>query len=554
MSISEKNPIRVAIIGAGISGLAQAIRLKENLGTRAEVTIYERESRAGGIWRDATWPGAGVDIPIHFYSLFSDLKPDWKSVYASQPEVLEYWEGLIDKYHLRSSINYSKRYVSSTWVEDEQSHAIVFEQPEPSFAGTAPKRFTVVADFLISATGPLAKPEIPDVPGLASFRGKYFHNLKWDKSVVLEGKRIAVLGNGSSGIQLVPGVAALPGTHVTQFIRSGAYFLPKVNSQYSACDKWAFTYIPFAQRLNRAHLFFSAWISPVQWPPIINSREALQERLLKHLRDTAPPEYLEALTPHYPLGCKRLAYDDGWLETLHRKNVDLISDPVVRISEDGIHTANGGFFPLDVIIFATGSDVAQFGLGLNVGLKGQDGLELREYWDSLGGPEAYLGVAVPHFPNYFIVLGPNGSAGSWGYSSGIETALISRLIKETVDNGLSSIQPTAAAFEAHNEKVQKGFAHSPITSDACHSWYNVGSKITVPNSVSTVGLWWETRKTRFGDWTGTKRVAGTSQLETVNIQRLVRKRKVRKAAVVTAVLAIVGLVEYFGWAQGWVRL
>ncbi|KAL8277870.1 hypothetical protein RQP46_009689 [Phenoliferia psychrophenolica] len=335
--IGKDEPIRIAIVGAGISGIAQAIRLKQDLGSKAIVTIYEREWRAGGVWRDSQWAGAGVDIPIHLYSLYSDLNPNWKSVYASQPEVLAYWESLIEKHGIRNQIQYNSKYIGSTWLEDEQAHAIIFES-----SGADKDRFEVIANVLISATGPLAKPVIPDIPGRELFKGASFHNLRWDSNVQLDGKRVAVLGNGSSGIQLVPGVAARPGVELIHFIRSGGYFLPKVNSDFSPLALWAFKWFPGAQRLYRNYLFFEAWVSPLQWPPLQrDSQKALQDRLLKYLEDKAPAEYLEALTPDYPVGCKRVAYDAGWLDSLHRKNVELVRDPVVRISETGLHTASG---------------------------------------------------------------------------------------------------------------------------------------------------------------------------------------------------------------------
>lgn len=151
------------------------------------------------MWRDSKWPGAGVDVPIHLYSLYSDLSPEWDTVYASQPEVLAYWEGLVDKYELRATFLFQNEFVGSDWDESTQAHTVHVRN---TATGSKTK---LHANVLISAAGPLAKPTFPKIPGIDDFQGPYFHNLRWDSSVELEGKRVAVIGNGSSGIQLIVG-------------------------------------------------------------------------------------------------------------------------------------------------------------------------------------------------------------------------------------------------------------------------------------------------------------------------------------------------------------
>ncbi|KAI5476017.1 hypothetical protein MNV49_000489 [Pseudohyphozyma bogoriensis] len=431
--MSSKNAIKIAIIGSGISGINQAIRLKQDLGNRAVIT------------------------------------------FASQPEVLAYWEGLLDKHGLRPSVKVNSEYVSSTWLEDEQAHAIVFKDTasDPKDGGNT---FTVTANILISATGPLAKHLLPDIPGLRDFGGDWFHNLEWDNS-------------------LVPGVAAIPGVHLTHIIRSGGYYLPKVNYAYSERLKWAFAHVPGLLRLYRFKLAYEAW-SKQRLLKDSKKREAAGEKLLEYARATAPAKYLEALTPHYPYNCKRVARNAGWLESLHRENVELVLGNVVNITKEGLQTEDGRFFPADVIIYATGSDVAQYGLGLRDGLKGLDGQDLGEFYDSLGGPEAYLGLAVP-------------------YSRAIST-----IIKELVDLGLSSIEPKYSAFERHNTKLKRELAGSVAKSPLCHNYGRIDGKLTVNSSYTSIGLWWATRKPHWKDWKGTRRTNGGRDLQTVNVHHL----------------------------------
>jgi cation diffusion facilitator CzcD-associated flavoprotein CzcO len=192
-----KDKIKVVVIGGGISGIASGIRLSEALGAKLDLTILEKGASPGGVWRDSKWPGAGVDVPIHLYSLYSDLSPEWDSVFASQPEVLAYWERLVDKHELRDTFLFHNEFVGSDWDAATQTHTVHVRNVNTG------ARTKLTANVLISAAGPLAKPLLPNIPGIESFQGAYFHNLRWDSSVPLEGKRVAVIGNGSSGIQLI---------------------------------------------------------------------------------------------------------------------------------------------------------------------------------------------------------------------------------------------------------------------------------------------------------------------------------------------------------------
>jgi cation diffusion facilitator CzcD-associated flavoprotein CzcO len=235
------DPITVTIIGAGMSGIAQAIALKQSLGPSVKMTIFERSHAPGGVWRDSKWPGAGVDIPIHLYSLWNAPKADWSRVYAEQPEVLRYLTGLIEEHgkylglpeisryvslstyiaDLSDYFVYNTTYLSSTWNPQTCIHTI---QLQPS---DSPTPITHTSQILISANGPLSSPLIPRIPGRESFQGPAFHNLNWDSTIDFQNKKVAVIGNGSSGIQFIPGLSEIEGCEVVQFIRSGGYYFPK---------------------------------------------------------------------------------------------------------------------------------------------------------------------------------------------------------------------------------------------------------------------------------------------------------------------------------------
>ncbi|SGY78628.1 BQ5605_C008g04902 [Microbotryum silenes-dioicae] len=593
---SEQRPIRVTIVGGGISGIAQAIRIKERLGNKAKITVLEKADSAGGIWRDSKWPGAadglrdgfmlmhgigsqGVDVPIHLYSLYSDLKHDWTKLYAEQPEVLAYWLGLIEKHGLDDTFSYNSEFVGSTWSHSSQSHTLEVRDTQLE------QIWSFETDVLIGANGPLSTPLIPKIPGLDKFKGHYFHNLRWDEGYSFEGKKIAVVGSGSSAIQFIvsrlteamlrtdssnhlicrvqqPGLAALPGVHLTQFIRSGGYFVPKINMPYSHLVQLAFRWIPGFQRLYRFNLFLE---SNDRWRA--RNEEAVrptptETSLIKYLADTAPAKYFEALKPDYPFGCKRPAFDHGWLKSLHRENVDLVNSHIVEFDERGIKTQDGRYFEADVVIFATGSNVAEHGVGINLGVKGEEGKTLNEHWKEIGGPQAYLGVASidlstrfsSQYPNLFNVIGPNAIAGSWGYTIGTMTKFISRLVSSLVENDLTSLQPTITAFRAHNLEMRSKLATSTMNSQLCSNWWRVGGKglITVPNWQTGFGLAASVRKIKWDDWVAFERI---SPVEAVDVKQAIgevrpvdvkkrfwfktARKSVELGVILTAVVAVV---------------
>ena len=285
----------VTIVGAGFAGIAQAVQLKRQLDKHITVQVIEKADGPGGIWRSSTWPGAQVgewaggygrgrgqgrglmgvwfgvaDVPIHLYSLHSDPKSDWKKVYADQSELLEYLEGLIEKHSKSASylrplrltatdtlssfadichwFTYNTSYVSSCWDAATQQHTLTLQ---PLNGET----YTTTTNILISANGPLSTPQLPKIPGLESFKGDYFHNLRWRGDLDYAGKKIAVVGNGSSGIQFVPGLAKLPGTEIVHYIRSGGYWFEKRNPDFSGWEKFVFRFVPGARLWYRWRVF-----------------------------------------------------------------------------------------------------------------------------------------------------------------------------------------------------------------------------------------------------------------------------------------------------------
>ncbi|KAM0751702.1 FAD/NAD(P)-binding domain-containing protein [Meredithblackwellia eburnea MCA 4105] len=502
----QKRVLKVAIVGGGMSGIAQAVRLVDTLGSQADFKIYERADSPGGVWRDSTWPGAGVDIPIHLYQLYSELNPSWSEKFARRDEVLAYWIGIIEKYKLWERFVFGANFTGSHWDTVSQSHDLTFKLKSG-------EELKVNADVIISAAGALNTPIIPELPGRDTFKGEQWHSSRWNNQYSLEGKKVAVVGNGSSGIQVVPNIANVPGIQITQFFRSAGYFTPKVNFQYTAFQKWVFRWIPGFQRLYRFSLFYQLERANLtkgnaDWSS--KQREIATRTLVGYLKAKAPAEYHDILVPKYPLHCKRVAYNQGWLESLHKPNVDLIAKPITSVSPTGLVTDDGVNHPFDVIVWATGFDVSGTGVGLNHGVYGEEGIELRKLWEEAEGSYAYLAIGVPKFPNYFTVIGPNAISQSWGFTLGNQSLYIARLLKGLLDRNLTSLSPKEEVTRVYNEKIQARLEAGVMGStNGCSAWYRfrgVG-KAVAPSGHAGTELVLKTRKIRWEDWEGRKRDA-----------------------------------------------
>ncbi|GAA6004417.1 flavin-containing monooxygenase [Rhodotorula paludigena] len=497
--MAPKRNLRVVIVGGGISGIAQAVRLQEALGKHVVFTVFERDSDVGGVWRDSTWPGTAVDVPIHLYCLYSHLNPSFSSKWAGRDEVLAYWKRIVTRHSLQDRFVFETEFVGSRWDATTQMHTVTFRRVKTG------ETFEVITDILVAATGALNKPIIPNVPGRDKFEGLQWHSSRWNNEVDLKGKRLAVVGNGSSGIQVIPNIVDIEGIHITQFIRSPGYFRPKVNFEYSFLQRLLFR-IPGVLRLYRWKIYLEydrnilsrgtgTWTSDL--------RERMTTNIVAYMKRELPEKYHDTLIPKYPMHCKRVAYDAGWLASLNRPNVELIADPIVAVDETGIITKSGRHVEVDCIAWATGFEVSETGVGLNKGVYGEDGRELREVWKERKGAYGYLGVAVPGVPNYFAVLGPNAISQSWGWTLGHNTELIARIIRGIYDQRLSSIVVKPEVMDAYNEYLGTRLEHTSLASPQCGtSWYKDPNtnKIVAPAPWGATELWTRARKIRWEDF------------------------------------------------------
>ncbi|KAJ7612215.1 FAD/NAD-binding domain-containing protein [Roridomyces roridus] len=481
---------QIVIIGAGVGGMAFAIALKRRLGF-TDFQIFEKASDVGGTWRDNIYPGASSDSSIRFYSLPSDLSPDWPSTHGSQPDTLAYWKQLAEKYRLYAHIAFDHLVTSAEWDADQNVWHVVTQD-------ALGVRSTTTARILISALGILEVPRYPDIAGIDSFKGSVFHSARWDDTVELQGKRVAVIGNGASATQFVPIISKDPTVQVTQFCRTPNWYLPNIRANYSPWSKWIVKHVPFALQFN----WFNGWLgaelfylAAFHHPSMSKGFKKLAEG---YITRTAPKEDLPKLIPKYAPGCKRIVFDIDFLPSLHRPNLALNWDGIQSICEEGIITNNGDKLAFDVIIFATGFVADRFPLEVH----GTAGRTIQDYYDTQGGPKAYIGTTVPGFPNFFMLAGPNTGTGHTSviYTEGLQIDYSLNFIEPLLAGAASSFEVTHAATDRYNNTIQRMLARSVHTT--CTSWYRVGGTGRITNIFPGPGtlFWWWTRRVKWSDY------------------------------------------------------
>ncbi|HEY2501513.1 MAG TPA: NAD(P)/FAD-dependent oxidoreductase [Mycobacterium sp.] len=390
-----KTKLSVGIIGAGPGGLALGILL-----ARAgfhDFTIFDREDDVGGTWRINTYPGLACDVKSHLYSYSFDLNPHWSRLWSPQPEILTYFERCADEYGLRQHLKLHTEIRSASWDEEMQRWCL-------TTAGGEQHHFHVV----VSAVGLFTRPLLPDLVEQEPFTGTVMHSSRWDHSVSLEGARVAVLGTGSTASQLVPEVAKVA-SQVYSVQRSPTWILPKPDRHYTRRERWALAHVPFAKKLYRTRL----WLRSESNISVIEHGSEKTEECtaiaLKMLEKSVEDEELRRkLTPEHPMGCKRLVFSSEYLSALTRPNVEVVNSPARYLRARSLITEDDTEREVDVVVCATGYAAADY-LG-QLDVSGEQGMTLRETWSE--GAHAYLGMAVPGFPNFFMLYGPNTNVGS----------------------------------------------------------------------------------------------------------------------------------------------
>ncbi len=446
--------LKVAIIGSGFAGLGAAIRLEQ--AGMGDYLVFEKASEVGGTWRDNTYPGCACDVPSHLYSFSFAPNPQWSRMYAPQAEILEYLRRTARTFAVLPKIAFDTEVESATWDEEREHWRLE----------TSSGPFT--AQFIISGHGPLVTPKWPDLPGLDTFGGVKFHSARWNHSVSLEGKRVAVIGTGASAIQFVPAIAPRVG-RLSVFQRSAPWVVPRPDRAFTDDEKTRFAKRPFSRLASRASIFLT---NELNFLGFIHPRMAkvAMKVAQDHLeRQVSDPELRAKLRPNYRMGCKRILVSSEYYPTLSRPNVELITEKIVEVRPEGVVTSDGKVRQVDVLICGTGyvatpPPIARI-------FKGVSGHSLAEVWGR--SPTAYLGTTVSGFPNLFLVVGPNTALGHNSIVYMIESQLnyILGSLKYLEKAGLHRFEVRPEAQSAYNAEIQNTLERSVWVRGGCTSFY-----------------------------------------------------------------------------------
>lgn len=382
----------VVIIGSGFGGIGMAIRL--GMAGVRDVVILEKAGELGGTWRDNTYPGAACDIPSHLYSFSFEPKTDWTRRFPPQPEILDYLRHCARKYGVLEKIRFGTEVTEARFDEDAALWRISTTGGE------------LEARVLVSASGQLNRPALPDIAGRDTFAGPSFHSARWDHGVDLRGRRVALVGTGASAIQIVPELAReVAELHLFQ--RTPPYVIDKPDRPYPPWKQAVLRNVPGAYGLSRARVYAqleSRAVGFFKYPKLMG---LMENRFRRDLRDAVDdPGLRRALQPGYRMGCKRILVSNDYYPALTRPNVHLVTDPIERITPAGVRTS-GGEHAADVLVYATGFSTTDFLAPMKI--VGRDGRELNEVWRD--GARAHLGITVSGFPNLFLLYGPYTNLG-----------------------------------------------------------------------------------------------------------------------------------------------
>lgn len=452
-SISHPAQPRFAIIGAGMSGILTGIRLREKGLTN--FTIYEKAATVGGTWRENTYPGVACDVPSHVYCYSFELSPEWSRRFSPGPEIREYFERVARKYGIDRHIRFNSRI-------DRVEHR------NGKWELSGPDGLSETADFVVAATGVLHQPVVANIPGLEDFAGPSFHTARWDHSVDLAGKRVGIIGTGSTAIQIVPAIVDRVKT-LSLFQRTAQWVLPLPNPFYSEDEKRLYRENP---ELLRQHYEHWAQRFNETFARAVLGDEAELQRIEKLCRDNLEnnvhdPVLKAKLTPNYRAACKRLIMSDEFYPAIQKPNAHLVTDGIERVEPEGVRTTDGRLHALDVLVIATGFDGHAFLRPMTV--IGPHGNSLDEYWSESN--RAYRSVALPGFPNFFMLVGPNSPIGNFSVImiSEMQVDYMMQLIDKALQAG-KAIAPTAAATDRFNDAL-RGAMQGTVWQSGCKSWY-----------------------------------------------------------------------------------
>ena len=460
----------VAILGAGAGGIAMGVALKR---AGFDFTIFEKSDGVGGTWRENTYPGAACDVPSHLYSYSFAPNPNWTRTFATQPEILAYLEDVADRFGVLPHVRTNTAIASAEWDDAAQLWTLTSRTGE-----------IFTAHVLVSGLGMLNVPFVPDIPGLESFRGRAFHSSQWDHSRPLAGERVASIGTGASAIQYVPAIAGEV-AHLDVFQRTPIWVSPRFDDEYTDAQKQRFSEKPLTAKRHRWQIFWTYQRASfdVEHPFTQMQTEFARSYLNRKIEDA---ELRATLTPDFPVGCKRPLTSRTWYPALTRPNVSVVTTEITAITPTGIRTADGTLHEADTIIFGTGFRANEY--LTTVEITGRDGRKLQDAWSA--GAEAYLGLTVSGFPNFFMLYGPNtNGVNSILFMHEAQAHYIVRALRMLRRWRLGSLDVRPHVMRAYNDKVQAAM-EGKVWTAGCTNYFATSSGRIVTQLPYSAGEYW----------------------------------------------------------------
>ena len=452
----DKRHLRVAVVGAGFSGLSVASRLREQGET--DFIVLERGESVGGVWRDNTYPGVACDVPSHLYSLSFAQNPGWDRAFSPGGEIREYLESVVESRGLEPWIHLNEEVLDAAWDDAAGRWHITTTRQHLS------------ADVLVVCAGPLTEPIFPDIPGLESFGGKILHSGRWDAQYDLTGKRIAVVGTGASAVQIVPEIQPFVEKLVV-FQRTPGWVVPRLDRRITDLEKRTLAAWPALTKLYRTGQFL--------FRDLLNYRMIRRNRIVRQLfeawsrsllqKQVSDPDLRAKLTPDYEIGCKRVLITDDFYPALDKPNAELVNSGVREVHNSRAVADDGTGHEVDTIIFATGFDTTAPPIYQRI--RGRDGRSIDGVWK--GQPRFHRATTVAGFPNLFNLCGPGTGSGhgSMVWKAESQTAYVMDALRVMRERGLSSVEVLPEVEDRYMQWVGDDLDKTVWARGGCQSWY-----------------------------------------------------------------------------------
>ena len=448
----------LVIVGSGFSGIGAAIKLKK-MGLH-DFIILEKADDLGGTWRDNDYPGLAVDMPSFIYSYAFELSAEWSRVYAPAREIKAYADDCAEKYDIRRHIRFGKTVLRTDYDADRNAWLTCTSDGE-----------VVASRYFVSASGLLVEPRMPDIEGIDAFEGKRLHSAQWDHAYDLSGKRVAIIGTGATAVQLIPAIVDEV-EHLDIYQRTAIWLMGKADAEISDGVKRAFRTFPILQGALR--WMINALVELTMGTGFVRYRkfpwmfEWLEKKLIESIRSQVDdPEIQEKLIPKYSFFCKRPSFSNEYYSVFNRDDVELVTDPIQRVTKNSIVTRDGREREIDTLICATGYSVFDRTCMPNFEVVGTSAKNLGDFWEA-NRFQAYEGASVPGFPNFFLFMGPYSGAGA-SYFAMIDTQArhLTRCLREARKRGANYIEVKQSAHDRDFRRVNRRREDTVLFGGSC---------------------------------------------------------------------------------------